>query len=239
MLRYDDHLGPSIAVELSWALLAAERDQLRASHPALEALLCGAERPATGRVRSFWSDGCADFGEQIVLADQAAVLASVDIDEPAGCCREAAAHSPKELRLASGDGSRPLGCPAAPRPAPPIGRLRRDYLQLLSDLWSGLAATWDSSGRPLVELAAERSPATDRAGREMAGGRRGRVRAPVGPPAGPRRAGGTRTGREDRPELLLRPRAAVRPPGRHPRGRPCFVHRPIHPGQRPTLWPDA
>ena len=148
-------IGPSIAVELSWALLAAERDQLRASHPALEALYAdpsGLQR----RVRSFWSDDVADFGEQIVLADQAAALASMDIDELLGAVAEAAAHSPKELRLASEDGPDRLVFLQRLDRLRRSARLRRDYLQLLSDLWSGLAATWDSSGRPLVELAAER-----------------------------------------------------------------------------------
>ena len=73
-------VGPSIAVELSWALLAARSDELCASNPDLGALYGDAEGIAKA-VRSFWSDGVADFAELLILADQAQVVSSVRIDE--------------------------------------------------------------------------------------------------------------------------------------------------------------
>jgi len=148
-------IGPSLAVELSWVLLAAEREQLRRDHPVLEAVYLG-EHGLGQAVRSFWDDGVADFGEQLVLADQAGVIGSVAIEELLAGIAEAAAHSPKELRLGSEDESDRAVFLRRLERLRRSGRLRRDYVQLLGELWTEVETTWTDTGRRLVEAAAER-----------------------------------------------------------------------------------
>ena len=148
-------IGPSIAVELSWVLLAAKREQLRAHRPGLEALY---ESPngLEERVRSFWADGVADFGEQLVLADQAQLIGSVEIEELLAGVAQAAIDSPKELPLGSEDESdRAVFLQRLDRlrRSPP---LRRDYVRLLRELWAEVNETWESQGRRLVDVAVER-----------------------------------------------------------------------------------
>src|ERR1039457_4110770 len=95
-------IGPSIAVELAWVLLAARRDQLCVTHPGLERLY-KSPNGLEERVRSFWRDDVADCGEQLSLADQAGVVGSLEIEELLAGISDAAAHSPKELPLVSED----------------------------------------------------------------------------------------------------------------------------------------
>ncbi|HLN04911.1 MAG TPA: metalloregulator ArsR/SmtB family transcription factor [Acidimicrobiales bacterium] len=148
-------IGPSIAVELSWVLLAARRDQLCTNCAALEELYLSSNE-LEQRVRSFWPDGVADFGELPVLADQAGLVGSVEIEELLAGIGDAAAHSPSELRLASEtDSDRAVFLDRLDqlRRSP---RLRRDYVQLLRDLWAAVCETWESEGRHLVDNAVER-----------------------------------------------------------------------------------
>jgi DNA-binding transcriptional ArsR family regulator len=148
-------IGPSIAVELSWALLAARRDQLCATHPVLEAVYRG-PNGLEQRVRSFWADGVADFGELLVLADQARLVASVEIEELLAGIAKAATISPGELPLASEtEADRQVFLRRLDR-LRRSARLRRDYVQLLRDLWSEVGPTWETEGLPLVEAAVER-----------------------------------------------------------------------------------
>ena len=97
-------IGPSVAVELSWVLLAARRDQLCESQSALAAFYRGTGGLAE-RVRSFWPDRVADFGEELVLADEASVIGSVDIEELLTGIADAATRDLRKPRLASEDES--------------------------------------------------------------------------------------------------------------------------------------
>ncbi|MGA3215330.1 MAG: metalloregulator ArsR/SmtB family transcription factor [Acidimicrobiales bacterium] len=148
-------IGPSIAVELSWVLLAAQRRQLRGEHPVLEAVYLGPHR-LEERVSLFWGDEVADFGEQLILADEAGVIGSVDIDELLAGIAQAAVSRPRKLRLASEDeadravfGQRLDRLRRSPR-------LRRDYVQLLGELWAEVDVAWRANGLRLCEVAAER-----------------------------------------------------------------------------------
>ncbi len=148
-------VGPSIAVELSWALLAARRDRLRAGHPELEALY-QSTKDLEQRVLSFWGDDVADFGEQLVLADQAHVIVNVKIDDLLVGIEQAATLSPKELALISEDESdRAVFLQRLDR-LRRSSRLRREYVRLLGDLWAGVEETWEEEGRHLVDIAVER-----------------------------------------------------------------------------------
>ena len=148
-------IGPSIAVELSWALLAAKRDQLCVKQPVLEAVY----RSPNGleqAIRSFWADGVADFGELLVLADQAHLVGSVEIEELLAGIAEAAADSPRELPLASEtEVDRQVFLLRLDR-LRRSSRLRHDYVRLLRSLWSEVGPTWQTEGRPLVDASVER-----------------------------------------------------------------------------------
>jgi DNA-binding transcriptional ArsR family regulator len=148
-------IGPSIAVELSWALLAAEREQLRDLHPSLQALYASPSG-MQARVRSFWGDGVADFGEELVLADQAGLIGAVEIDELLAGISSAAVSTQGGLRLASeSDGDRAVFLARLERLAH-SARRRRDYVALLRALWDGLEPTWHKDGLPLVKAATAR-----------------------------------------------------------------------------------
>jgi len=148
-------IGPSIAVELSWVLLAARRDQLCVSHPALETLY-QSRNGLEERVRSFWADDVADFGEQLVLADQAGLIDCVEIEKLLSGIALAAADSPKDLPLASEDAfDRVVFLQRLDRlRRSPL--LRRDYTQLLRELWAEVAEPWQSKGRGQIDVAVER-----------------------------------------------------------------------------------
>ncbi len=148
-------IGPSIAVELSWALLAARKEQLCINHPELQALY---ERPngLEHRIRSFWADGVGDFGELAILADQAHLLGSVEIEELLAGVAAAAVDSPAELPLLSeteDDRRIFLNRLDRLRRSP---QLRDDYVQLLRDIWAEVGPTWEAEGRALVAAAVER-----------------------------------------------------------------------------------
>jgi ArsR family transcriptional regulator len=148
-------IGPSIAVELSWILLAARRERLRDSQPAL----AGLYRDVGGlgeRVRRFWPDEVSDFGEELVLADAGGVIDSVEIEELLVGIAEAAARGSRELRLASEDESdRAVFLDRLDR-LRRSARLRREYVSMLRELWDSLDATWQNDGRRAVEAVTKR-----------------------------------------------------------------------------------
>ena len=148
-------IGPSIAVEMSWALLAARKEQLCTNHPVLEALYQspnGLEK----RIRSFWADGVADFGELLVLADQARLVGSVHIEELLGGIAAAAVDSPAEMALLSESETDRLVFLARLDRLRRSPHLRRDYVQLLRDLWAEVGPAWEAEGHRRAAAAAER-----------------------------------------------------------------------------------
>ncbi|MGA3353947.1 MAG: metalloregulator ArsR/SmtB family transcription factor [Acidimicrobiales bacterium] len=148
-------IGPSVAVELSWVLLAARRDQLCESQSALAAFYRGTGGLAE-RVRSFWPDRVADFGEELVLADEASVIGSVDIEELLTGIADAATRDLRKPRLASEDESDRAVFLARLDRLRRAARLRREYVSMLRELWGSFGATWQNDGRRLVEATAER-----------------------------------------------------------------------------------
>jgi DNA-binding transcriptional ArsR family regulator len=148
-------VGSSTAVELSWVLLAASRTQLCEEHPVLQALYAE-DKTLARRVRSFWDDGVADFGEQLVLADRADVIAAAAADELLAGISSAAAKTSGELRLASEDGPDRAVFLQRLDKLRRSSRLRREYLTLLRDLWDQVDGTWQANGRQLVTLVSER-----------------------------------------------------------------------------------
>ena len=108
------------------------------------------------RVRSFWNDGVADFGEELVLADAAGEIASLEVDPLLSGIAEAAARGAGGLRLASENESDRMVFLQRLDRLRRSARLRRDYLGLLGDLWSKVGPAWQDEGRRLVELVTER-----------------------------------------------------------------------------------
>ena len=148
-------VGPSIAVELAWVLLATRRDQLCVTHPGLETLY-RSPNGLRARVLSFWGDDVGDFGEQLILADQAGVLGSLEIEELLAGISGAATHSPKELPLRSEDeADRAVFLQRLDR-LRRSSKLRRDYVALLADLWDEVGGNWLTSAKRLVDTASER-----------------------------------------------------------------------------------
>ena len=148
-------VGASLAVELSWILLAAAEDKLCVDHPAL-ARLYGQHPAMRDEVRSFWGDGVDDFGELLVLADQARVIGSTDVDEFAAAVPAAAASTPSDLPLAS---ERPEDRAVFLGRIEALGRStkrRSAYSRLISGAWAGVAADWEAFGRAATATASER-----------------------------------------------------------------------------------
>jgi ArsR family transcriptional regulator len=124
-------------------------------HPALEELY-GDGKGLQERVSSFWDDGVADFGEQLVLADQAGLIASVEIGELLAGIATAAVHSPSELTLASEEEADRVVFLQRLDKLRHSSRLRRDYVALLAELWGEVDEMWQETGRQLVEVASNR-----------------------------------------------------------------------------------
>lgn len=147
----------SLAVELFWALGATRKKELLDSHPAVAAAY---DMAGLGeRIASFWDDDLYGFVELIVLAHHAGVLADPPGDLPGFLDAVGRAFDtvPTDLALATeSDAERSailhrLGRLRRSR------RLRTSYLELLSDLWSGLEAPWRREGRDPVERSCART----------------------------------------------------------------------------------
>src|SRR5580658_9553827 len=70
-------LGPSLPLDLSWCIHAAQSDYLRKAHPAL-ARLCAEHGELLDRILRFWSDGMTCFAEVQVIAHHAGSLSVRD-----------------------------------------------------------------------------------------------------------------------------------------------------------------
>ena len=148
-------VGPSLAVELSWVLLAAESEQLRDDHPDLQLLY--RDDPGLGeRVRSFWGEGVADFGELLVLADQGKVIGTLELAAFLKALDGAAATSSADFPLASErEEDRAVFLDRLGR-LRASAKLREDYLRLIGDAWARIGEAWEANGHDLVDAVADR-----------------------------------------------------------------------------------
>lgn len=147
-------VGPSVAVELSWVLLAGSVERLRMDNPELSSLY--ENQSILARVQHFWPEDVGDFGELLVLADAAQALGATEIDELLAGIGHMATRTLGSLPLAtesSGDRMVFLSRLDRLRASP---RLRHRYANLLVELWEGVGPGWAGRGQPLVEAAAER-----------------------------------------------------------------------------------
>jgi len=143
-------LGPSLVLDLDWAVHAATSAELRDKHPVLGELY-GGDPGLADRVRGFWPDDpISCLPELDVLAHHAGALEEMDFDALRRALEEAAAEVPLEMRLASEtpedraailDRLRVLRS-SAPR--------RAKWLDMLQLVWTGVADWWQADGAPAV-----------------------------------------------------------------------------------------
>jgi ArsR family transcriptional regulator len=146
-------LGPSLALELSWALLTASKDPLPAHQVAVSSLYT--ERPELAEaVRRFWGDGMACFSEIEVLSIWAGALEVTDFEELAAKLENGTETVPLDISLESeteGDRAIILERLGALRRSP---ARRRRWLELLGEVWRGLDVVWRQDGVAQVQRAA-------------------------------------------------------------------------------------
>ena len=145
-------LGPSLALDLSWAIHAVWKPHLREGQPAL-ATLYDEHPELADRVRDFWDDELGCFIELEVLAAWADALEVVDLESLLPVLADALTTVPLDLPLESEtDRDRTIlrARLAQMRRSP---RLVRKWQEMLTEVWSGLDDAWRTSGIPLVERA--------------------------------------------------------------------------------------
>src|SRR3974390_2965827 len=93
-------LGPSLALELSWATHAAWSPQLRPQPPVLAGL--AADHPElVSDIVGFWKDGTECFTEFQVLADIAGALSETDVNQLFETLSASRRFVPEDLSLAA------------------------------------------------------------------------------------------------------------------------------------------
>jgi ArsR family transcriptional regulator, arsenate/arsenite/antimonite-responsive transcriptional repressor len=146
-------LGPSLPLDLSWCVHAAESAYLREAHPALGRLY-SEHRELLDRVLSFWSDGAPCCAEAQVIAHHAGALSVSDFPTFRTLAEATLGSIPLDLELRSEtaeDRTRILARLGALQRS---ARLRKSYFDLLGELWSVVAPSWESEGVATVERTA-------------------------------------------------------------------------------------
>jgi DNA-binding transcriptional ArsR family regulator len=146
----------SVAVEISWALAAAQRPEYQRDNEVLSALY-GAAPALEERVRSFWqatpASTCEGHLELLVLAHHGNLLFSDDATVLLARLDDLCRSAPTDLPLLSEtaeDRAVVLERLARLRSSRTV---RQRYVQLVSDVWSSLRDQWQREGRPAVEAA--------------------------------------------------------------------------------------
>ncbi|MGD0381301.1 MAG: metalloregulator ArsR/SmtB family transcription factor [Acidimicrobiales bacterium] len=146
-------LGPSLVLDLSWALHAVWKPPLQAAQPVLGKLF--GERPELAQaVRGLWDDELGCLAELQILAIWAEALEVTDFDTLLSKLFDAIDTVPLDLALeseAERDREIILSRLAALRGSP---RLRRRWGDVLAQVWAGLDEEWRTSSVPLIESAA-------------------------------------------------------------------------------------
>jgi ArsR family transcriptional regulator len=146
-------LGPSLALDLDWAVHAASSEYLREIHPVLRRTYEG-DPALAARVGGFWADGISCLPEMDVLAHHARALEVTELDELLTAVESGLRTiAPETLGLAS---ETPADRDAI------IARLgtlkssktrRVAWRTLLGEVWEHVDAWWRAEGVPGVERA--------------------------------------------------------------------------------------
>jgi ArsR family transcriptional regulator len=142
-------LGPSLALDLSWTIHAAESEYLRAAHPVL-ARLYEDNGELVDRVLNFWPDGLMCFVEAQVMAYQAGVIATTDFPTFRARVEATLGSIPLDLELGSESAEDRTAILTRVSRLQRSSKLRGSYFDLLSEIWSAIAPWWESDGAPAV-----------------------------------------------------------------------------------------
>lgn len=146
-------LGPSLPLELDWAVHAASSPDLRAAHSELARLY--AEQPGLAeRLQGFWGDGITCRPELDVLAHHAGVLETTSFSALRAAIEATIATLPADLPLTSetpDDREAILARLGALRTST---QRRGAWFELLGEVWIALDGWWQTEGIPSVEQAA-------------------------------------------------------------------------------------
>ncbi len=146
-------LGPSLALDLSWCIHAAHSDYLRTAHPVL-ARLYDEHGDLLDRILSFWSDGMTCCTEVQVMAHHAGAISVTDFSTFRSRIEATVRSISLDLELASESGEDRTRILTRLRRLQRSADLRRNYFDLLGELWSAVAPWWESEGAPAVERTA-------------------------------------------------------------------------------------
>ena len=145
-------IGPSLALDLSWASHSVWSPRLRVQHPMLGAL--ADEHPELIRsLQQFWGDGPDCFPELQVLAHTAGALEETDFDRLFGALGAARAHVPEDLALRSEPEGDRLAILSRLAQLRDDDRRWESFSELFSALYGPLDTWWRSEGIPAVEQA--------------------------------------------------------------------------------------
>jgi DNA-binding transcriptional ArsR family regulator len=143
-------IGPSLALDLSWAAHSVWSPRLRVQHPIL-GLLSERHPDLLRSIHDFWSDGVSCFPELQVLAYSAGALEEVEFPRLFDLLGRARALVPDDLPLRSEtDGDRRAILDR-------LAELRddderwADYVELFGALYASLDEWWRSTAMPAVE----------------------------------------------------------------------------------------
>lgn len=144
-------VGPSLALDLSWALHTASKEGARPDNQAPVVALYGDRPDLVEAVRGFWGDDLRCFSELEVLASHDDALGTTDLDVLVGQLAKAIEAVPGDMALESEtehDRAIILERLAELRRS---SERRRGWLALLAEVWGGLDAPWRRHGVPRVE----------------------------------------------------------------------------------------
>ena len=148
-------LYASIAVELDWALAAAERADYRRDNVFLAALYDNA--PELGeRVRSMWTEvptSCGGFMELEALAFHGGVLLNGDPDALLDRLEHLCATAPTELVMDFESAEDLAAVLERLRLLRTSAEVRDRYVALIRDVWAAVADIWEIEGRRAVDAA--------------------------------------------------------------------------------------
>jgi ArsR family transcriptional regulator, arsenate/arsenite/antimonite-responsive transcriptional repressor len=146
-------VGPSLVLDLSWAIHALTSPKLRTAHPVL-GQLWDDHADVGDRALSFWSDGLSCFAESEILAHHAGCIGATDFSVLRAQVEATVATLPLDLELASEsteDREIILARLAALKGS---ADLRRSYFDLLAEIWALVVPWWGSEGAAAAERAA-------------------------------------------------------------------------------------
>jgi DNA-binding transcriptional ArsR family regulator len=157
-------VGPSLALELSWATHSAWSPRLRAQHPILEELAL-TKPELLDQVRGFWDDGGDCFAEMEVLAYLGGALEVVEFDPLFDAMDSARGRIPPDLPLRSETPGARDTIHSRLDQLKGDDHLWRRYRALFAAIYGPLDEWWSTTGGPTAERAvAATRRALDRGG---------------------------------------------------------------------------